>query len=129
MRATLELLEQDLRDQREQDAELVGQKARATGPRLRRRFAPQVQLIEVVSRYSPIRDPIEEVLTEHRWKIGPPNPAMREEVHPQQRERRLPPGAAGAGTWSPRRPRSGGSQEVTLVFLISADRVPFVLKT
>ena len=41
--------------------------------RVRLRFAPQFQLIEVFGRYLPICDPIEEVLTETWWKIGPPN--------------------------------------------------------
>ncbi len=41
--------------------------------RLRLRFAPQFQRIKVVRRYLPIRDPIEQVLPENRWKIGPPN--------------------------------------------------------
>lgn len=32
-----------------------------------------VELMEVFSWYLAIRNPIEEVLAEHRWKIGPPN--------------------------------------------------------
>jgi hypothetical protein len=45
---------------------------RAVG-RLRLRFAPQFQLVKVLSPYFALRNPIEEMLTEHRWKIGPPN--------------------------------------------------------
>ena len=41
--------------------------------RLRFRFAPQSQLIQVFRRYFPLSDPIEQVLPENRWKIGPPN--------------------------------------------------------
>src|SRR5438445_9103794 len=38
--------------------------------RLRLRFAPQFQLVKVSRRYLPLRDPIEQVLPENRWKIG-----------------------------------------------------------
>jgi hypothetical protein len=41
--------------------------------RLRLSFAPQFQLVEIFWRYLTIRDPIEEMLAENRWKIGPPN--------------------------------------------------------
>ena len=36
--------------------------------RVRLRFAPQFQLIQIFGQYLAICDPIEEVLTETRWK-------------------------------------------------------------
>ena len=42
--------------------------------RLRLRFPPQFQLVEVFRWDLPVRDTIKQVLSKTRWKIGPPNP-------------------------------------------------------
>src|SRR5207244_3411642 len=48
-------------------------------------FAPQFQLIKVFRWYLPLRDPIDQVLPETRWKIGPPNSsASITECHPRK---------------------------------------------
>src|SRR5712664_1466987 len=36
-------------------------------------FTPQLQLVKILSRYLAICRPIEKMITQTRWKIGPPN--------------------------------------------------------